>query len=300
MTDAEILAQAAAWLEAGRGVALATVERTWGSSPRPAGSQLAVNERGEFVGSVSGGCVEGAVVEAALDVIRSGAPRRLEFGVTDERAWEVGLACGGRVEVAVSPAPPRAALAALLSEVAGRREATLALPLPGGGTLERVFAPPVRVLVVGAVHVAQALVPMVRLAGHHPVVIDPRSAFASAARFPGTELVTAWPAEALARLGLDRRTALVALTHDPKLDDPALEAALRSEAFYVGALGSRKSHAARCARLEALGLPAAAVARVHGPIGLALGAEGPGEIAVSILAELIGCLRRPDGPAVPE
>jgi xanthine dehydrogenase accessory factor len=296
VTDAELLQQAADWLDAGRGVALATVERTWGSSPRGVGSQLVVNDRGEFAGSVSGGCVEAAVVEGALEVLRTGAPRRLAFGVTNERAWEVGLACGGTVEVAVSPAPERAVLASVLADVATRRTAILSLTLPGGGRLERIFAPPIRVVVIGAVHAAQALVPMIGLAGYHPIVIDPRPAFASAARFPGVQLLTEWPEAALPRVALDRHTALVALTHDPRIDEPALAAALGSEAFYVGALGSRKTHAARCARLGALGLDAAAVARVHGPIGLDLGAEGPGEIAVAILAELVAALRRPGAP----
>jgi len=293
VTDAEILQQAAGWLQEGRGVALATVTRTWGSAPRPVGSQLVVDDRGQFAGSVSGGCVEGAVVEAAQEVIRTGAPRRLAFGVTNERAWEVGLACGGSIDVAVVRLREPTALAPVLGDLAARRRSVLTLDLGGGDTLQRVFVPPVRVVVIGAVHIAQALVPMIGLAGFDPVVIDPRPAFASPARFPGAELIGAWPEAALASRPLDARTALVALTHDPKIDEPALAAALRSEAFYVGALGSRKTHAARCARLAALGFSPEAVARVRGPVGLDLGAESPGEIAVSILAELIQRLRRP-------
>jgi xanthine dehydrogenase accessory factor len=330
VTDAELLEQAAAWLAQGHGVALATVTRTWGSAPRPVGSQLAVSERGEFAGSVSGGCVEAAVVEAGQEVIRSGIPRRLSFGVTNERAWEVGLACGGTIDVAVARLDGRAALAPLLADLAARRLAVAVLDLtsgavrllhpeaatapedpllpaareaarrgrsgpatePAGDLFLRVYAPPIRLVMVGAVHIAQALAPMARLAGFHAVVVDPRTAFASAARFPGTVLVAAWPEAALAHLGVDQHTALVALSHDPKLDDPALAAALRARAFYVGALGSRRSHAARCARLLALGLPQAEVARVRGPVGLDVGAEGPGEIAASILAELILSARR--------
>jgi len=330
VTDAGILEQAAAWLAEGQGVALATVTRTWGSAPRPLGSQLAVSARGEFAGSVSGGCVEAAVVEAGREVIRTGAARRLTFGVTNERAWEVGLACGGTIDVAVARVEGQAALAPLLSDLAGRRLAVAVLDLaagtgrllhpeapeaaedplllaareaarrgrsgpadePAGHLFLRVYAPPVRLVLVGAVHIAQALAPMARLAGYDPVVVDPRPAFASAARFPGTALLVAWPEPALGRLGVDRHDAVVALSHDPKLDDPALAAALRAGAFYVGALGSKRSHAARCGRLSALGLPPEAVARVRGPVGLDLGAEGPGEIAAAVLAELILSARR--------
>jgi xanthine dehydrogenase accessory factor len=149
------------------------------------------------------------------------------------------------------------------------------------------------VVIIGAVHVAQALAPMVALAGYQPLVVDPRTAFATAARFPGIQLLPAWPEAALPALGLDPRTALVALSHDPRIDEPALAAALTAGAFYVGALGSRRTHAARCERLVALGLAPAQVARICGPVGLPIGAESPGEIAAAILAELVAHLRRP-------
>ena len=166
---------------------------------------------------------------------------------------------------------------------------------PGGAVFLQVFNPPVRVVVVGAVHVAQALAPMVRRAGYEVLVVDPRRAFATPERFPGVPLSGDWPDEALAKARVDRRTAVVTMTHDPKIDDPALVAALRSEAFYVGALGSRKTQAARRERLRAKGFSDAELARIHGPVGLPLGAVSPGEIAVSILAELVGALRRPAG-----
>jgi xanthine dehydrogenase accessory factor len=183
-------------------------------------------------------------------------------------------------------------LAAAAAEAAARDTSRL-LDGPAGPVFLGVFNPPVRVLVVGAVHVAQALVPMIRLAGYDAVVIDPRTAFATEARFPfpGVRLVHAWPAEALAEERLDRRTALVTLTHDPKLDDPALAAALRSEAFYVGALGSRKTHAARRERLRGEGLDDAALERIQGPIGLPIGAVTPGEVATSIVAQIVATLR---------
>jgi xanthine dehydrogenase accessory factor len=163
---------------------------------------------------------------------------------------------------------------------------------PGGTVFLRVYNPPVQVVVVGAVHIAQALAPMVKLAGYDVVVVDPRRAFATPARFPGVTLSTDWPDEALQKLGLGRRTAVVTMTHDPKIDDPALAAALRSEAFYVGALGSKKTQAARRERLAAMGFDAAAQARIRGPVGLPLGAVSTAEIAVSILSEVVACLRK--------
>ena len=163
---------------------------------------------------------------------------------------------------------------------------------PRGEVFLRVYAPPVRLVVVGAVHVAQHLTVMARTAGFHVVVVDPRRAFASEERFPGAELVHAWPDEALNDLSLDRRTAVVTLTHDPKLDDPALTGALASPAFYVGALGSRRTQGRRLERLAEAGVGESSLQRIHGPVGLPLGARTPGEIAVSILAEVVGALRQ--------
>lgn len=173
-----------------------------------------------------------------------------------------------------------------------RRDRAATHEIEGRRWLVNAFNPPVRLVVVGAVHIAQALAPMAAAAGFDVTVIDPRRAFATAERFPGVTLETQWPDEALAARAPDARTAVVTLTHDPKLDDPALAAALRSPAFYVGALGSRRTHAARCARLREMGLSDDDLARVHGPVGLALGAQTPAEIAVSIVAEVIGVLRR--------
>lgn len=163
---------------------------------------------------------------------------------------------------------------------------------PGGPVFLRVYNPPVRLVIVGAVHIAQSLAPMAQLAGYQVVVVDPRRAFSTEPRFKGVELSQEWPDEALARLGLTRRTAVVTMTHDPKIDDPALAAALRSEAFYVGALGSKKTQAARRERLAQQGFDEAALARIHGPVGLPIGAVSTAEIAVSILSELVSCLRR--------
>ena len=334
--DLDVLSRAHAWDAEGLGVALATVVSTWGSAPRQAGSLLAANARGDFAGSVSGGCVEGEVIREARRTIEDGAPRFLRFGVSDERAFEVGLACGGTIEVHVARVGRGAILGPLLARMAAREPVVLATDLDRGdmaladpraadatagadlaagaraaaerdapGRVEsagrawllRPFNPSVRVIVCGAVHVAQALVPMIRLAGYEAIVVDPRRAFATEARFGTAPIVSAWPGEALPRLGLDRRTAVVALTHDPKLDDPALAAALRSEAFYVGALGSRSSQAARRERLRATGLGDAELARIHGPVGLPIGARSSAEIAVSILAEIVAALRGARTPA---
>ena len=331
-TDA-ILDTAANWRAEGRKVAFATVVTTWGSSPRSVGSQLAADEKGEFVGSVSGGCVESAVISEARTILKGAPPKLLEFGVSDEMAWEVGLACGGKVEIFVqSLAGQDEVLSALRRVRASRKPALVAIDLADGRSallaegedagdgelraalapdiaraqteersrvVERdghryflqVFSQPRRLALVGAVHVAQALIPMAVAAGYDVTVIDPRSAFAAASRFPGVTMVSQWPKAALASFELDRRSALVSLTHDPKIDDPALAAALRSEAFYIGALGSRKTHAARLGRLKEQGFSDAELARIHAPVGLPIGAISPAEIAVSILAEITQAMR---------
>jgi xanthine dehydrogenase accessory factor len=178
-----------------------------------------------------------------------------------------------------------AASAALESDESGIAETS------GGRFFIQVHNPPLRLLIVGAVHIAQALAPMAALTGYGVTVIDPRRAFATDSRFPDMAKSSNWPDEAMAALKPDRRTAVVTLTHDPKLDDPALEAALRSEAFYIGALGSRKTHAARLARLKSLGFDDAALARIHGPVGLSINAESPAEIAVSIMAQITAVRR---------
>jgi xanthine dehydrogenase accessory factor len=305
------------WHRAGRGASLATVVETWGSAPRPVGSQLAVSGDGEIEGSVSGGCVEGAVVVEALEALEAGESRILTYGVSDDEAFAVGLACGGTIRVLVEPvaAIGESLLGSLVEARAARRPVAYAVDtgrwsrrLDGpeawperfrmdrsgfeGETFIAVQNPPLRMVVVGAVHIAQALAPMARLAGWDVTLVDPRQAFGSAARFPGETLVDAWPDAALDAHGLDARTAVVTLTHDPKLDDPAIERALRSDVVYLGCLGSTRTHAKRVARLEAAGFGAADLARIHAPVGLDIGARSPGEIAVAILAEITQALRR--------
>ncbi|TMV08868.1 XdhC family protein [Ruegeria sediminis] len=306
------------WHRKGTGAALATVVETWGSAPRRVGAQLVIGGDGRIEGSVSGGCVEGAVIVEALEAIDEGEARLLEFGVSDEDAFAVGLACGGTIRVLVEPVGsvlPEAMLAELV-EARSRREALayevnmatghrelkrgayperMRMDRSGfeedGQTFVAVHNPPLRLIVVGAVHIAQALVPMARIAGYDPVIIDPREAFASDKRFPGETILTDWPDEAVAKLGLDARTAMVLLTHDPKLDDPALKAALGAGVFYIGALGSTRTHAKRVARMYEAGFTDEQIGRIHGPIGLDIGAAGPAEIAVAILAQMTAVLR---------
>jgi len=311
--------QALAWHAAGQGAVLATVIDTWGSAPRRAGAQLVVSGSGEMMGSVSGGCVEGAVVVEAMDALEDGAPRLLEYGVSDGDAFAVGLACGGTIRILVEPigtAMPAAMLEALVAARAARRQIAYVVDLEDwtrrlddtghatrfasdrtgveddGRTFVAVHNPPLRLVIVGAVHIAQALVPMARIAGYDPIIIDPRAAFGSETRFPGERLISDWPDDALNDFGLDARTALVLLTHDPKLDDPALHIALKSNVFYIGALGSTRTHAKRVSRLQEAGFTAADIARINGPVGLDIGAASPAEIAVSILAQLVHALRR--------
>ena len=296
------LAAARAWRAAGHGVALATVIETWGSAPRRVGSQLAVRDDGLFEGSVSGGCVEGDVITEAIDLIRDGGFKRLDYGVADAAAWEVGLACGGRISVFVQAVTEARFPPVLLDRLAAAQVAgdsvTLATDLTAGVTAEgtagdfvHTYPPPLRLAIVGAVHIAQALVPMARLIGYAPLVIDPRGLFGREARFADVARDDGWPDEALARWQPNAASAVVALTHDPKLDDVALAAALRSPAFYIAALGSRKNHAARRERLAALGFAAADLDRIHGPAGLDLGAANPAEIALSIAAQMTAARR---------
>ena len=310
------------WHQAGRGAALATVVQTWGSAPRRVGAQLVVSRDGRLEGSVSGGCVEGAVVMEAQEALADGKHRVLEYGVSDGDAFAVGLACGGTIRILVEPVGGSMSVELLADLVAAQkardqvayevnlttgigavlREAypeRMRLDRSGveedGETFVAVHNPPLKLIVVGAVHIAQALVPMAQLAGYDAAVIDPRAAFASPDRFPGVTLLEDWPDEAVAALGLDARTALVLLTHDPKLDDPALEAGLRQKCFYIGALGSKRTHAKRVERMLAAGFGAQEIDRIHGPVGLDIGAAGPAEIAVAILAEMTAVLRGKTG-----
>lgn len=316
-TEDDLLAEAEAWARAGRGVALATVVETWGSAPRPVGSHLVIDGAGNFLGSVSGGCVEGAVIEEAVAAIEGGRPKLLTFGVADETAWRVGLSCGGKISVYVAPLNAQLAALAGVNAARAKREAValitdldtgvLRIETRGDGAVGEAFrtgksgmaeggkafidvhVPGAKLVVIGAVHISQALAQMARLVNLPLTIIDPRTAFATPERFPEVPLLAEWPEDALKKLPLDRYTALIALTHDPKIDDFALRAALEAECFYVGALGSRKTHAKRCERLADLGEK---LSRIKAPIGLDIGALSPAEIAVSVLAQVIAEMRK--------
>jgi len=333
--EGDVISTVTEWLEAGHASVLATVVSTWGSSPCPVGSHLGIRDDGAISGSVSAGCVEGAVIHEAMEILNGASPQIFEYGVSDEAAWEVGLACGGKISVLVRAVDTGTAglyadakartregipvavvtrvsdgAAALVesgqttgpldvsAEVAGlavadAREGRSHLQEAGAETLFiEAKAPPKRLIIIGAVHIAQALAPMAMTAGFQVSVVDPRGTFATAERFPGIDVISEWPEDALAKFGIDDQTAVVTLSHDPKFDDPALQTALTSAAFYVGALGSRRTQAKRGERLKDFGLDEAALDRLHGPIGLDISAASPAEIAVSILAEIIQVMRQ--------
>ena len=290
----KVLAAARAWR--GAPLALATVVSTWGSAPRPRGSHMLVHGDGRFEGSVSGGCVETDILAVAAEVI-AGAPAVVKaYGVADAAAWEVGLPCGGQIEVLVQPVsaagfPPELFDAVDAARVAGTPFDVTTDLMTGqsGGTGDFInrYDPPRRLLIVGAVQIAQALAGLARELGISCTVIDPRGRFLTPERFPSVILDDRWPDEAISALRPDPATAVVTLSHDPKIDDPALIAALAGPTRYVAALGSRRSHAARLERLAAAGVGPADLARIEGPAGMDLGAIGPAEIALSIAAAMV-------------
>jgi xanthine dehydrogenase accessory factor len=295
-----VLAAARAWR--GERLALATVVSTWGSAPRPRGSHMLIHADGRFEGSVSGGCVETDILQTAAEVI-AGAPFQVKnYGVADAAAWEVGLPCGGEIAVMVQPVSAEGFDPELFDRIVEARERGDALavttdlatghsdlrPVETGQVFVNRYDPPRRLLIVGAVQIAQALTGLAHQLGIDTVVIDPRARFLTAERFPGTTLDDRWPDEAIEAYRPGPATAVVTLSHDIKIDDPALVAALASEAAYVGALGSRRSHAARRERLAAAGVDPAAIDRIDAPVGIDIGAIGPSEIALSIAAAVIG------------
>jgi xanthine dehydrogenase accessory factor len=289
--------QAERWLARGDRVALATVVATRRSAPRPVGSKLIVSENGELFGSVSGGCVESDVAVQAAEVLASGEPRLLSYGITDDQAWEVGLPCGGEIDVFVQPLAELPAdgdgvfVTRLEGDRAGQVERASIdvrtsgiLELEGEQVFAEVHRPPPKLVVVGATDTAEALCRAANGLGWRTEVLDPRPALVTRERLPSPdELVIAWPNELEA--GLD--TAVIVLTHEERLDVPALTTALESEAFYVGAIGSRKTQAKRRERLLEAGVPEERLERLSGPAGLDLGADTPAETAVSILAEIL-------------
>lgn len=341
------------WFDEGNRLAIAIVINTWGSSPRKTGSWMIVKEGGEFQGSVSGGCVESAVIDESLRSIETKRSKLLHFGVSDETAWDVGLACGGEIDVFIRPFPvdfkkdqlllttlddvvtadaafkfvivldgPREQIGRMMilpddgaievpsvdplassiidkSTVVDRSNPSKVLTVEASGSQLEVFfhffpASP-KLIIVGGAHISMALSAFAKILGYRVYIIDPRGLFGTAARFPDVdELISAWPDQGLEEVGLDGDTAVAILSHDPKLDDPALRRALQSDAFYVGALGSRRTQEKRRERLIEHGLAADLIERLHAPVGLDLGGSSPEEIALSILAEITAIKYRKD------
>jgi xanthine dehydrogenase accessory factor len=328
----ELLATIDAWRAEGVGFGRAVLIRAFGSAPRPEGASLLVADDGRIAGSVSGGCVEGACFEQVQEARRSGTAIVVRYGITDEQAWDVGLACGSTIDVLIEPE-----LHHEVEEAARAGDGrALAIPLPDGSpgpedgahpsasarpapplvrpegelghalaeALEagrsetvtsagrqyfiEVFPDPPRLVVFGAVQVAMPLLSFARELGYRTAVVDARSAFATRERFPDAdELLVGWPTDVAERLRLSPSDAVAVLTHDPKLDEPAIMAAIRSGCRYVGAIGSRRTQAARRQRLAAAGLSQSELARLRGPIGLDLGGRDPAETALAIMAEVV-------------
>lgn len=318
----EVLEQLEGWLARGERAALATVVETRRSAPRPLGSRLAVSESGLLFGSVSGGCVESDVALQAHEVIARGEPRLLPYGIADEDARSVGLPCGGEIDVFVAPVSDADVIARLrraveagergrlTTVIEGERAGEMVLELDGGAAADRpalvqengktVFveplAPPPLLLVIGAVDLAESLCALAAELGWRSAVADPRRGLLTPERLPSAgSLLDGWPEDALARAGTDDQTAVVVLAHDEKIDIPALSWALRSDAFYVGALGSRRTQALRRERLVGEGLSEPELAKLHGPAGLDLGGETIDETALSILAEIVAVRRGRSG-----
>jgi len=334
----ELLPTLQNWFDAGHKVAMATVAKVYGSAPRSLGAKMVVNDAGMMAGSVSGGCVEGAVVAEALEIIKSQKPRLVGYGVSDELAFSVGLACGGIIEVFIEPLEPAmfkqmqvdllaerlfARLLVLTGKDTGKSEFLFAdqkdtsaklsdmvpelpheqidellraqlpkrisFPKPEGKeVLIDIFNPRIRLFIVGAVHIAIPLVQYARVLGFYTIVIDPRKSFANPERFPMVdELVLQWPDEYLQKAGINEGSYIAVISHDEKLDIPGLTAACRSKAHYIGALGSKKTFAKNVAGLRENGISEEDIARIYSPIGISLGAHGPEEIALAIMAQVV-------------
>jgi xanthine dehydrogenase accessory factor len=307
--DWEVLNQAARWLETGHRVTLVTVVGTWGSSPRPVGSMLAVRGDGRLVGSVSGGCVEDDLIERiGSGSLASLRPQVLKYGVTREENERFGLPCGGILQLVAEPLRDAPQIELLLRDIAAGRIVARTLNLPSGHvelraagtdealgfdgtTLTTIHGPRWRLLIIGANQVSRYLAPMALALDYRVAVCDPREQYAQSWKVAGVEIIPGMPDDAVHAMRPDPRSAIVCLTHDPKLDDMALLEALKSQAFYVGALGSRGNNERRRARLALFDLKPAEIARLHGPIGLDIGSRTPPEIAISILAEMTAVRR---------
>jgi xanthine dehydrogenase accessory factor len=302
--DLEVLKTSAAWIAAGRRCQLVTVIKTWGSSPRPVGATLAICEDGAVIGSVSGGCIEDDLIARVREHgIERSTPEIVSYGITADEAHRFGLPCGGTIELAIEPLSERSGVADLLERLerhelvqrrldlhSGAVELSTAAPGAQMQVSERAMVtlhgPRWRLLIIGAGQLSRFLAQIATAMDYHVIVCDPREEYRAGWHVDGVRLVHDMPDDIVLSLRLDHRSAVVALTHDPKLDDLALMEALKSEAFYVGAIGSRLNNAKRRERLLEFDLTAEQLARLHGPIGLYIGSKTPSEIAISILAEM--------------
>jgi xanthine dehydrogenase accessory factor len=321
----DVMPEVESWLDSGDQVAIATVVSTWGSAPRPAGSRMAISKSGKIAGSVSGGCLEGDVFEQAQAVLKGNPAALFHYGVSDDLAWTVGLSCGGEVDVLIEPLSDvhRKLLAALQAETPVVLETALndapgarrVLARPDGDLRELLerenpvrrdglflepFPRPHELYIFGGSHVA---IPLTRLAtalGFRVTVVDARSKFAEQERFPQARgVIHAWPDEVLKDLPMDSSTYIVILTHDPKFDDPTITAALKGHPRYIGAIGSKKTHRERVARLVAAGIKPEEIERVHAPIGLDIGAQTAEETALAILSQMVAIRHGKQGGPMP-
>lgn len=313
--DLEVLKACEAWIAAGKRCELITVIKTWGSSPRPEGATLALCEDGRVVGSVSGGCIEDDLIDRVRKHgITRTLPEIVTYGITADEAHRFGLPCGGTIQLAIEPLSAGSRIAELLArldrhELLARRldlatgEVSLSTASPGmtlqvsETTLTSIHGPRWRLLIIGAGQLSRFLAQIALGMDYHVTVCDPREEYRDGWQVPGVALVHAMPDDLVMEMQLDRRSAVVALTHDPKLDDLALMEALKSDAFYVGAIGSRSNNAKRRERLKQFDVSQEQLAKLHGPIGLYIGSKTPSEIAISILAELTAVK---NGVALPE
>ena len=303
----DILTPTSIWLKQKRRIALATVISTWGSSPRPVGGQMAIDENGEIIGSVSGGCIEGAVISEGICAIKDGKSRIKDYGISNDMAWEVGLACGGELKVLIQPLNLEDKIIySIVNSIKKREIVKLIINCLTGhrkidNTIDNqisyfddsknefihIIDPKPRLFIIGAVHIAQALVSLAEIADYEVILIDPRDHFATKDRFPNCKIINEWPEQALSNFDLDKSSHLVTLTHDPKIDDLALIYCMKKKIGYIGSLGSKKTHNKRCERLAEKGFNKDELSKIHGPIGLDIKAKTPAEIATSILAEII-------------
>jgi xanthine dehydrogenase accessory factor len=304
--DVQVLKKADEWVRTGHRAVMGTIVRTWGSAPRPVGSLVVIRDDGLVAGSVSGGCIEDDLV----DRVRTGAlatkgPQRVTYGVTAEDAFKFGLPCGGTLELVLEPVTPQTQVSELLARIIAGEQTLRTLDMKSGrvtlgegtGTdvlsvsddrLVTVHGPRWRLLIIGAGQLTHFVAQMALALDYQVTICDPREEYADGWLVPGTTLVRTMPDDTVLEFRPDRNTAIIALTHDPKLDDLALMEALKSSAFYIGAIGSKKNQAARRERLLEFGVTPEQLELLHGPIGLKNGARTPSEIAVSILAELTG------------